>query len=456
MKKVLCVLFSLAILITVMPLKGFAAEKSETVTIYGNKISADAKQLCFVAGDEDGYVFPELYDSSFKKYYYIGDNTFDCKLIAEKLPKLQNLVVIRSKVINKSALENLDDLVWLGFHQCDGTENLSFLKNLPQLKKFRYTNIYGDTQCESINPVSYLKNLTELSLDVKASAYKDLAALKNLTKLRTLELEVVSAKGAKVLGNLKNLRKLDIQVIDSEETVDLSFLSNLTKLEELDITERYSDTNSTGLSNVRSLKKLKTLGIHDFEYEDLSFVGEMKQLESLSVSYSNTSFTQSIENLTNLKELTLLDLTRRSADLSFISKLKNLETLHIMGQDFGSLKGISNLKNLKHFSIWLCEFDDLSELKKCSSLEDVVIYNNNSAFDAGWLAGLNIKDLRISAGSAPLENPEKLATLKKLEYLLLDFTGISEETAKKIKKAVPKCKIEVCELSYGDYNTVIY
>lgn len=448
MKKFVSILFSLAILLTVLPVQSFA--KSDTVEIYGNKVSVHTKQICFVKGDDDEDSFwASFYDSSFKKYYYVGDETIDFKVVAEKLPELQNLVVIRSNVKNLSALSELNDLVWFGLHQCVGSENLSFLKDLTGLKKFRYTNIYGDKECQSIKPVSYLTNLTELYLSVPAETAADIRPLKGLTKLKKLEMEKAGSAYLDVLKNLKNLRELDLGTIG---TADMTFLKSLKKLESLDIVGK-----TQNISIVTELKNLKELHIGDTR-EDLSFIGEMTQLEDLFLSYTNKSFTENIGNLKNLKELSLMDINNgRRYSLDFLSELESLEYLYIMGQHDMDITGISKLKKLKTVSIWLCEFDDLSELKKCKVLENFQVYNCNSDFDVKWIEGSKIKDLRISGGgSGVIKNMNKLATLKNLEYLLMDFTGISEETAKKIKKAVPNCKIEVCELSYGDYETVVY
>ena len=101
----------------------------------------------------------------------------------------------------------------------------------------------------------------------------------------------------------------------------------------------------------------------------------------------------------------------------------------------------------------LCEFDDLSELKKCSSLEELMIYHCSTEFDVSWIASTNIKEVYFAGN---IENMDKLASLKKLENIILDFTGVPEDTIKKIKKALPDCKIEVCELSYGDYDERVY
>ena len=451
MKKLLSVLIAVVMLVCVLPVTASAA--SEKVDVYGCSISATAKQICFVVGDKDDIItqyMAEYYAPDFKNYYYIPKGTVvDCKVIAEKLPELQNLVVVYGEVKNLSALANLKDLVWLGLYQNKGTGNLSFLKNLPQLKKFRY--FYGGT-CESIKPVSYLKNLTELYLEVPSSAVSDISPLKGLTKLKKLRIGTTIYDNISVIGNMKNLKELNIKV---GKDADLSFLKKLTKLESLEVR---GEGIVKGLDVITSLKKLKSLDIDGFDrkQQDLSFIGDMTWLESLEVSYSNISFTKSIGNLKSLKELTLMELNNgRKYDISFLKELTGLEELFITDHHDLDITGISKLKKLKKLTIMLCEFDDLSELKKCSSLEELLIYNCNTDFDVNWITGTNIKKIFLSAGgSGIIENLDKLASLKKLEDLTLDFTGISEDTIKKIKKALPDCRIEVYELY--DINERVY
>ncbi|MCH5194078.1 MAG: hypothetical protein J1F11_08965 [Oscillospiraceae bacterium] len=461
MKKLLSVLIAMVMLVGVLSVT--ASADSKTVDVYGCSISAAAKQICFVAGDEDNsltkYVV-EGYAPGFKKYYYIPTGTvIDCKVIAEKLPELQNLAIVYGEVKNLSALGNLKDLVWLGLYQNEGAEDLSFLKKLPQLKKFRYKNVYGDKPCESVKPVSYLKELTELYLDVQGSIISDISPLKGLTKLKKLEIDSVIRENISLIGNMKNLRELDIQI---DGDADVSFLGQLTKLESLELRSS-GDGIVKGLDSIKGLKKLKRLDLVGFynyygKQQDLSFIGEMTGLENLDLSYSNKTFTKTVGNLKGLKELTLIDVNNCNPyDMSFLKDLTGLEDLFIMGVHDLDDTGISKLKKLKSLTIMLCEFDDLSQLKKCSSLEELNVYNCNTDFDVKWITGTNIKKVFFSAGgNGRIENMDKLGSLKKLEEIILDFTGIPEDTIMKIKKALPNCKIEVCELIGGDYDERTY
>ncbi|MGN1305914.1 MAG: hypothetical protein ACI4YB_12885 [Oscillospiraceae bacterium] len=457
MRKIFCLLCSLALVISFLPLGCFAAnsEKPKTVELYGNKISVDAKQICFAAGEKDGdfteSVLNSMYDPSFKKYYYVGDNTVDLKVVAKKLPKLQNLVVLHSDVKNVSALKNLDDLVYLGFHQCSGSGDLSFLKNLKGLKKFRYTSTYCDNVCESVDPVANLKNLTELYLDVTAFAAKDITPLKGLKKLKKLELRNIGGDDASIIKNFKNLKELNLRF--TSERTDVSFLSSLQKLDSLELS---GDTSNLGSTAKKYLKGLSKLSI-DRNDEDMSFIGELP-LDELSLSYVNSSFTGGLGNLAGLKSLALIDINDgRRYDMTFLNGLVSLETLCVFGGRGINLYGCKNVKNL---SIMLCSFDDLSELRTYKKLETLNVYNNNDSFDIHWIEGLDIRSLSISDGSfCGIKHMAKLSTLKKLEQLDLNFTGISDETAKAIKKALPKCEIEVCELNkgYGSaYKTTKY
>ncbi len=445
MRKILCLVCSIVLVIAMLPLNCFAAknEKTEKVTLYGNKISVNAKQICFVAGEKGEYEFIDtMYDTSFKKYYYVGNYTVDFKTVAEKLPNLQNLVVIKCDVKNLSYLSKLDDLVWLGLHQCKGSENLSFLKKMTNLKKFRYTRVYADNGCKSIKPVSYLKNLTELYLDVDASAMEDISSLKGLKKLRKLTLEHVGGNDVAVIKNFKSLRELNLRL--TSERTDVSFLSSLANLESLDIS---GDT--TNLDAVTKAYRLSKLSI-DSNDEDLSFIGQLA-LDELSLSYVGSSFTDDIGNLAGLKYLSLTDINDgRLYDMSFMRNLKSLETLMVMGNRDVRLHGNKSVKNV---SIMLSNFTSMIGLKECENIETLHIYNNGSPFNVKWIEGMNIKKLSISDGSDyGIINMSRLATLKQLETLTLDFTGISDKTCKAIKKALPDCEIEVCELGGDPYS----
>lgn len=454
MKKILCTLLALTIILSVLPAQAFA--KSDTVTLYGNKISVHAKRICFVKGSEDTYSYVgSFYDSSFGKYHYVGENTVDLKSVAEKLPELQSLVVIGGGVKNVSALSDLKDLVWLGFYQCSGTEDLSFLKNLTGLKKFRYEYIFAEKENTSIKPLSYLKNLTELYLDVPGETLSDISPLAGLTKLKKLELDHVGDNNAETFKKLKNLRELTVKFSYGNTGADIGFLPYLKKLEYLDITGHTQNINTAA-----KLKNLKELHIGDTK-EDLSFIGEMTQLEKLYLLYTNDTFAPNIGKLKNLKELSLMDIKHSDrGNTSFISKLTSLESLKIFDEyDYGIIiSGISKLKKLKHLELAECRFGDLSELKKCTALEEIILDGCKSDFDIKWLEGTGVKDLHISVGNrGSIKNMDRITSLKKLEHLLLFFTGISEQSAKKIKKSLPDCKIEVGEFNeYYRLETKIY
>jgi len=440
MKKILCVLFSAIILIGVMPLKGFAEEK-ETVTIYSNKISVNAKQICFVGGSKDRSR-PELYDDSFKKYYYVGDSEIDFKLIAKKLPKLQNLVIIQSGIKNPSSLKSLKDLVWLGIHNCWDTTDISFLNELPQLRKFRFSG-NGVNDVESIEPIANLKNLTELYLDIHYMTVNDISSFKTLTKLGKLTLNIAELSDASVLKNFKDLKELEIEQWGRAD-LDLGFINELTKLESFSVAGAAG--NTSGLEKMTELEALTELSLSYLHSGiDVSFVGDMTRLEKLSVCGADSFDTKLIKKLTNLKELSLTPFNTDKLDLSFLPKLKKLESLFLMACDIGKLEGITKCPELRELTIWNCSHGNLSRLKKCEKLSKLQIYgttyfDGKAWFDIAWIEGLPLREFTASA--AVLGNAEKITTLTELETLTLEYTDVSDETIEIIKKALPECKIK--------------
>jgi len=141
----------------------------------------------------------------------------------------------------------------------------------------------------------------------------------------------------------------------------------------------------------------------------------------------------------NVKYLSVTDITD-GADMSRIYQMENLEQLLIMGERINT-RGIDNLKMLKSLNIMLCSYSDLSGLKKCGSLESLMIYNcETPEFDAKDIEGMTgLKYLDFNCSE--IENSESLKTLTGLEDLKLYFCNLSSSELKEIKKALPDCVI---------------
>lgn len=377
------------------------------------------------------------------------DTVYDLAAIAKALPNLKELYIFQGAVKDPkkiTSFKKLETLYYYAIEYKDGYMNGVKDRSFKKMKSLRRLGLFIDySNYDFLSEMTWLKDVYVEASGGNSNKLKKIFDCKYITGLKLNDVKDING-----IEKLTKLKDLDIDSNDIKDYTPLSKLKNLEKLRVRALTE------AKGISSITKLTKLKDLSLMSMDKEDLSFIGKMTGLRKLSLSYVNSSFTKSIGDLTGLEQLFLNDIGANGGgygwgggyDMSFLPKLKGLKELMLMGNDI-DISGISKLKELKEISIWLCKFDDLSELRKCPALDRLVIYNNSSKFDAKWLSGSNVKDLWISADDG-VNNIEKLSESKKLRKLSLDFTGISESSVKKIKKALPKCRIEVYELSYSE------
>lgn len=439
MKKLLCTLLALAVVLSVLPACAFA--KSYTVTLYGNRFSEHAKQVCFVAGDKDDYelgilvqAMAKFYEPNAPKYYYVGDAVIDFKLVAEKLPELQSVSVVMCDVKNTASLADMKNLVWLGLYDNTGAEGLGFLKNMTGLKKFRYVN----GNCKSINPVSFLKNLTELYLG--GCKVTDMKPLKGLTKLKDLRLDYYMLEDLSGLSKMKDLRRL---YIGGSKLADVSALKKLTKLRQLSL----GDLDAISAKKLCELTRLTSLELINCSVSDFDSLADMKNLKefSLTAYHINNTMTSTIAKMTQLETLELMEIGKGGiTDCEFLKnhkKLKKLVFYDIFGSgtiDISALKGLTELEYLD-FGGGGVKIKDISALKNLKKLSFLDI-NNSEVTDLSPLSGLTeLTELNL-AGTSP-ESFAPILKLKKLKVLNIFGTGISDADIAKIKKNIPGCKI---------------
>lgn len=433
MKKLLCTLLTLAIVLTALPAGAFA--KSETVTLYGNKISVHAKQVCFVKGHNNDIsdlpmiVMAEYYEPSAPKYYYVGDAAVDFKLVAEKLPELQSVAVVYSDVKNTAALTDMKDLARLGLYCNNGAEGLGFLKNLTGLKSFRYVN----TDCKSINPVSYLKNLTELHLD--GCEITDMKPLKGLTKLTDLHLEYYFLEDLSGLSRMKNLRRL---YVNGYKLADVSALKKLTKLRQLSL----DDTDMVSAKELSALSQITSLELINCSVSDFDAFADMKNLKEfyLMPHRANNKIISTVTQMTQLEAFEMIVTgTEGIKDCSFLKNHKKLKRLTLSMNNITDISPLKGLTNLEYLALGDNPVKDISVVKNFKKLAYLDIHGTEVT-DLSPLSGLTeLAELNIASTSPKSFAP--LLKLKKLQHVNIYNTDISEEDVAKIKKNNPDCEI---------------
>lgn len=488
MKKISCILFSFLIVFTMLPLQSFAANlpmdalqkstltesdgsvvndetSSEGIVLGDTFVPADTQKLCISSrtrNDVDwliaGYAIPKDCVITASVSDDDGDLTsqgyavYDLSEITKALPNLKELYILQGKLKNSKKItdfKKLDTLYYYPFtfdeSDADDINTTPFAK----MKSLKKLGLFIDYQSyDFLTKMTWLKDVYAEVYGCDSKKMNEIYSCKYITNLKL--------KDIRDLSGIEKLTNLKILYIDSDYYIaDFTPVSKLKKLEELSLITRH---NTKNISSITKLEKLKALSLMDMDDEDISFIGKMTGLRRLSLSNVNTSFIKNIDKLTKLKNLYLSHIGDNgygyggSYDMSFLPKLKNLESLWLW-ENVIDIRNISRLKKLKTIYICVCKFDNLSELKKCRSLKKVSLYSNQSKFDAKWLSGSNVKDLYIQASNG-VKNVVKFSKSKKLRRLTLDYTGISEKKVKKIKNALPKCRIAVYEL--GDKDEKVY
>ncbi len=473
-RKIFSAVFAAAMLIFALPVNAFA--KPSKVTLYGCSISVHAKQVCFVKGEGNGITdrYHAMTCAEFPKYFYVGDESvIDFELVAEKLPELQNLAVINCDVKNPNALSELDSLVWLGLFNNKGAEDLSFLKKLTGLKKFRYENM----KCKGTKPLSRLKGLDELRLYTQADAFKDISFVSGMTELSDLALKGgftdlsplsgiesvkrLSLNGAfedlSPLSGMKNLREIEIKAYGGAFS-GVSSLGKLKKLRSLSIEGGVSDCaeiakingltslclsytkvrNFDALLKMPYLKKLvvaRTSGLSEKKLKNV--VSEMTELETFGVDRFELKDCGFLEKLEKLKELELSFCG--TEDISAVANMKDLELLSVSSANLNDISAVKGLKKLKYITFYSAGVTDISALKGLTKLKELSL-SFNGVEDISPVAGLDELEY-LDVCDTSVYDLSPALKLKGLKTLICNEEAADESFTADFKKINPGCEI---------------
>jgi surface protein len=253
---------------------------------------------------------------------------------------------------------------------------------------------------------------------------------KSIDKLNPLTSVDISSP---ILHHLPHLTELNV----SGDLGNLKWLKNISQLKILYFDAKVD--NIDAYENFKYLENLEELTFSSSKFEHLDFLAECKKIKKLdlSVSYSGSSYS-------NDKKLENID---------FLSKLNNLEDLKLIGLD-GALSdmdksGLYNCKKLKHLSIPISGATNLSDLKKCKSLESLNFTLEDSPFSriVSKYGGFD-----VSARIYQLNGLKKLNKLKKLRLESFTFFGI--ENGNLMSDAKPEKSNLALKVSASDIQVV--
>ena len=338
----------------------------------------------------------------------VNDENF---ALLAKMPKLQQLLMLNCGITDEG-LKSVPDFPELKVLNLRGCANMTdagmeYVAKAPKLDNLAllYTKI-GDEGVIALKDMK-LRALDLRGLRLTGSACQALAEMTTLESLKlrnAREIMDYSFQELKTLVNLKSLSLEDLAITDSA----LEILPEFVNLKELVIMR----TDMMDVSPIGKLTNLKKLTLREMTC-DLDFLAEMPQLEELF-------FAESIV---------------RDADMQFFEGLVNVKTLDLWNTQLGdeALKLFGTMPKLTTLNIKNCaKITDagIAELAKSQSLESLNLSENGKA------TGDNGEPLVTDKA---LESLKGCKSLKELNIYLCP--SLTEDAIKDFTQARPDVKV---------------
>ena len=253
-----------------------------------------------------------------------------------------------------------------------------------------------------------LKRLDIRELDLDRTSVSDLTPLASFTELQSLYLMGDSISDLAPLANLTELQWLNLA---GDNISDLAPLANLTELQWLNLV----GDNISDLAPLANLTELQWLNLVGDNISDLAPLANLTKLQWLYLAGDNIPDLAPLANLTELQWLYLVG--DSISDLAPLANLTKLQSLDLIGNNISDLTPLANLTELQSLNLVGDNISDLTPLANLTKLQSL------------YLVGINISD------------PAPLANLTKLQSLDLTGTEITENEVRKLRDALPHCRI---------------
>jgi len=362
-----------------------------------------------------------------------------------------------TKIENIDIFKNLEELN-LGHNKISKIENLNKLRKLKKL--LLYTN-----EIRIIEGLSGLKNLQELNLGYnKIDEIQRLEALKNLKVLILDNNNIVKITNCESLISIQtiNLDENPIQEIKS-----IGELPNLTTLRihnnclPLTILNALEMERTTPV--VPDIEKVKAIARNEFVQirDKIIFAYNLefgREGLGLNLNFCELESIRSIENLSNIKGLKVLDLwTKKINKIEGLDELKDLESLSLGNNEITKIEGLDSLKKLKSLTLDKNKITMIENLGNLVSLKYLSLRENQISTISGLtpLEDLEILDLE----SNKIQDLKEIESLKKITKLnfsdnpsITDFSMLSKLFS--LKRLILK-KNEISDISMLNLENLI-
>lgn len=361
-------------------------------------------------------------------YGVYAENTFE--ELADIIPHPENITDLGVyDSIFKRSLEGIDafpNLLYLSL-EYESVEDLSALSQYPDLLGLRLID------CDDVNDYSPLMTLTNLEeLNIQSSQLKSIDFIRQMPNLTNFGIEDTQVSNISALESCTGLSYLSL--LDNTEIDDYSVISGLTHLTQMELELNYGGT----LPSLAGLAQLQWLSV---KYAgDLTPLKDAANVTYLSLEECSGWELESITAMQNLTALVINDFSSYVDSLEPLTRLPNLTLLDLEDTPvFGNIEEIFGIPTLQYLYLDDCQvgmdFDNLptNETLEVLSLNDITIlndpsYNNPDAVSLSAHYDMfehfpNLTELYVS--SLELDSIDFVEKLPRLQYLDITDNNIT-------------------------------
>lgn len=260
--------------------------------------------------------------------------------------QLTSLGIGANVFLNTDGIESFSNLSCL---HAEG-RYLTDISSLSSLKKLKSLEIINNEQIDSFKVLYDMTGLETLSIDAKK--LRDIGFISNMPALTELSIQNSEVMQVDALADCKNtLRRLALS--HNYQITDYHVVSSLSNLTHLTLFISYSFDDPEPLPELANMPEPVYLSISN--YDDISQIANAPKLQELTLTDGYAVDFSSMEGLSNLTHLNLLDMSLEPSSLKSIMKLTSLESINLNSSYiWGNVEGLLKLPNLKEFNMNDC------------------------------------------------------------------------------------------------------
>lgn len=336
------------------------------------------------------------------------ENQTDKTRIPSRLENLKDLEVLKVTLVDCfdfSIFKKLKTLHITYWHCYNYLEDLSFIGEIVNLEDLLIN--YID---EGFDDENYSKHAKKYRYKGKI---EDLSFIKNLTQLKRLTLTNHLIKNTEILKNFPQLEKLNLS---KNRIENRNGLKELIHLEELKL-------NSCGLYSVDFISKSKSLQWLELNNNYINNLSPIEGLFNLEILHTNGN---NISDIQFLKECLLLrSLEIEKNNITNILVIKHFKELRLLKAGNNNIINIEGLENLSKIQNLYLEHNQIVDISALTNLTEITIldlsHNNIESIDS-LLTLCELWDLKLNNNS--IDNINGIKNLVKLSKLNLSHNNI--------------------------------